>query len=171
MTNYIYTYYFMEINKVSCPILFSMWHFVLYDVLYYILCCITLYVVLHYVLCCIMCFTILCGVLFYVSQVVEFCCSNCTAPVCRECVVSEHVGHNILRIGETADQFKRVIPSIIQDLKSKGACINNVITQVNSLKIFNNCIQRTTWFGEIFKRMRSAFYIILHNGCYITVAL
>ncbi|XP_067932146.1 E3 ubiquitin-protein ligase TRIM71-like [Watersipora subatra] len=66
----------------------------------------------------------------HLTEKLEYCCNNCTQPVCRECIVVEHIGHNIVRISETAQLFKRHIPSIMSDLKGQGARISNVLTQV-----------------------------------------
>ena len=75
-------------------------------------------------------------------QLIEFWCNGCIKALCRECVVLEHRNHSIVRTHESAQEFKQIMPTIVNDLKCKTESINNVITQVCSTCIFSGLVSR-----------------------------
>lgn len=68
--------------------------------------------------------------LLVLLKLLEFWCNGCIQTLCRECAVQEHRNHSILRTHESAQEFKQIMPTIVNDLKCKTESINNVITQV-----------------------------------------
>ena len=63
------------------------------------------------------------------DETLKFFCETCSVPVCRDCIVLKHIGHEYERMEAVAEKQKGELSVIVKDLENDMAELDSAMTQ------------------------------------------